>query len=327
MTMKVLITGATGFLGGYLIDECLSLGYEVLAVGRNLEVGRRLERPGVRFYQADLRDKTSLKAAFAQEPDRVVHAGALSTVWGPWQDFYESNVLGTKHVLELSQHYDVERMVFVSSPSIYAKDQDQLAVREDQAPKENHLNHYIQSKIEAERLVSSQSAVPYVIVRPRGLFGLGDTSIIPRLLSINDRLGIPIVGDGQQLVDVTCVENVAHAIGLMLENPIALEQTYNITNDQPMAFKQLLEMFFQISGEKANFRKLPAPLLSGLATGLELIYKGLHLKGEPALTRYTYNLLRYSQTLSIDKAKEELGYRPILSIEEGIRHYVQNKSD
>lgn len=327
MSRKVIITGATGFLGGYLIEECLKLGYEIIALGRNRELGLSLEGLSVRFVQADLKDKASLRSAFEQRPDKVIHAGALSTVWGPWQEFYETNVLGTKHLLELSREYGIERFVFVSSPSIYAKHQEQLAVKEDQAPKINHLNYYIRSKIEAEKLVKGQSAVPYVIIRPRGLFGVGDTSIIPRLLMINKSFGIPLIGDGQQLVDVTCVENVAYAIGLMLENPIALWQTYNITNDQPLAFKALLEKFFQISGEQAHFRNIPAPILSVLAFSFEVIYKGLGLKREPPLTRYTYNLLRYSQTLSIEKAKAELDYRPVMSIEEGISHYVKNQKN
>ncbi|MFC3927670.1 NAD-dependent epimerase/dehydratase family protein [Streptococcus caprae] len=323
--MKVLITGATGFLGGYLVKECLALGYEVIAVGRNQAIGQGLEVSYEKlvFVVADLADKASLAAAFAHQPDKVIHAGALSTVWGPWKDFYEANVLGTQHVIDWCQETGVERLVFVSSPSIYASNENQELVTEEQAPVDNRLNNYIASKIEAEKRVIA-SLVPYVIIRPRGLFGVGDTSIIPRLLAIHDKVGVPLVAGGQHLIDLTCVENVAYAIGLALEKKEAIGQVYNITNGEPMTFKATLDLFFKEKGIKGRYLSVPKWLLAGTAVVLEGVYRLFHLKGEPRLTCYTYYLLVYSQTLSIEKARRELGYHPIMTIEEGIRHYVQH---
>lgn len=323
MTKKVLITGATGFLGGYLIRECLNLGYDVVAFGRNAAKGKALEEPGVTFIQGDMSDLADLEPAFSGV-DAVVHAGALSTVWGKWEDFYQSNVLATAHVIELCQIYRVERLVFVSSPSIYAQAKHQFDIKEEEAPASNDLNLYIKSKLQAEALVKS-SGLDYVICRPRGLFGVGDTSLIPRLLQMNQRFGVPVIGNGMQMTDVTCVSNVAYAIGLMLRVPQASGQIYNITNGEPMAFKQLLSLFFDHSGSPAHFRQLPAGLLKGLAFGLEWVYRVLNRSAEPPLTRYIYYLLRYSQTLDISKAVEELGYQPRLSIEEGIKEYVAHQ--
>ena len=84
--------------------------------------------------------------------DLVVHAGALSTVWGPWEDFYQANVLGTKYVLEGCRQTGIQRLVYVSSPSIYAAPKDQLAIKESDAPEENNLNNYICSKLASEKL-------------------------------------------------------------------------------------------------------------------------------------------------------------------------------
>ena len=256
--------------------------------------------------------------------DLVVHAGALSTIWGAWEDFYHANVLGTKYVLEACRQTGIQRLVYVSSPSIYAAPKDQLAIKESDAPEENNLNNYIRSKLASEKLFKDYPDVPSIILRPRGLFGIGDTSILPRVINLSQKIGIPLIGDGRQLMDMTCVENVALAIRLGIEAPEAKGEVYNITNGEPRAFRDLLEESLTGLGYPIKYRKIPASLLSGIASSLEFIYKTLNLKGEPPLTRYTYYLLRYSQTLDISKAERELGYHPKISISEGIEQYVQD---
>ena len=320
---KVLVTGATGFLGKYVVEELVEHGYQVRAFGRNSKVGRSLENTSVSFFQGDLTKAEDLLDA-CQGMDMVVHAGALSTIWGPWDDFYQANVLGTKYVLEACRQVGMQRLVYVSSPSIYAAPKDQLAIKESDAPEENKLNNYIRSKLASEKLFNDYPDVPSIILRPRGLFGIGDTSILPRVINLSQKIGIPLIGDGRQLMDMTCVENVALAIRLAIEAPEAKGEVYNITNGEPRAFRDLLEESLTGLDYPIKYRKIPASLLSGIASSLEFLYKFLNLKGEPPLTRYTYYLLRYSQTLDISKAERELGYRPKISISEGIEQYVQD---
>ena len=319
----VLVTGATGFLGKYVIEELVEHGYQIRAFGRNSKVGRSLENSSVSFFQGDLTKADDVLEA-CKGMDLVVHAGALSTVWEPWEDFYQANVLGTKYVLEGCRQTGIQRLVYVSSPSIYAAPKDQLAIKESDAPEENNLNNYICSKLASEKLFKDYPDVPSIILRPRGLFGIGDTSILPRVINLSQKIGIPLIGDGRQLMDMTCVENVALAIRLALEAPEAKGEVYNITNGEPRAFRDLLEESLTGLGYPIKYRKLPAALLSGIASSLEFLYKTLNLKGEPALTLYTYYLLRYSQTLDISKAEKDLGYHPKISISEGIEQYVQD---
>ena len=320
---KVLVTGATGFLGKYVVEELVEHGYQVRAFGRNRAIGQSLVNASVTFIQGDLTNQEDLTKA-CQEMDMVVHAGALSTVWGPWEDFYQTNVLGTKYILETCREAKIERLVYVSSPSIYAAPRDQLDIKESDAPQENRLNNYIRSKLASEKLFKDYPDVSSVILRPRGLFGIGDTSILPRVLNLSQKIGIPLIGDGRQLMDMTCVENVALAIRLALETPQAAGEVYNITNGEPRTFRDLIEETLRGLGYPIRYRKIPAPLVSAISSSLEFIYKNLKLKGEPALTRYTYYLLRYSQTLDISKAERDLGYRPKITISEGIEQYVQD---
>ena len=321
---KVLVTGATGFLGKYVVEELSQYGYQVKAFGRNKTIGQGLENSFVTFYQGDLTEEKEIEEA-CKGMDYVVHAEALSTVWGDWEDFYKTNVLGTKYVLEACKKEKIKRLVYVSSPSIYAAAKDQLNIKEDEAPKENYLNNYIRSKLISEQLFKDYLDVPSIILRPRGLFGIGDTSILPRVLKLSQKIGIPLIKDGRQLMDMTCVENVALAIRLSLETSRANNgKVYNITNGEPREFKSLIEETLKGLDYPIKYRKIPSSLLFITASALELIYKFLKLKGEPALTRYTYYLLRYSQTLDIHKAEKELGYRPKISISEGIEKYVKN---
>lgn len=317
--MKVLVTGATGFLGKYLIEELQRQGQEVLAFGRNKKIGEALPVP---FIQGDLTDEKAVDQAVSRV-DAVIHAGALSTIWGDWEVFRSANVEGTEKVAQACLKYDIERLVFISSPSIYSSKEDRLNIPETfVAPKP--LNYYIKSKIEAEKVVAKyhERGLYTVVLRPRGLFGIGDTSIIPRLLEANQKIGIPLINEGENFVDVTCVENVAYAAYLALVAEQVNGETFNITNGEPMLFKEILDQLLEKVGVEGHFRRISFKTADRLAGLLEFFYKALPLKGEPALTHYTVATLGTSQTLDISKAKAKLAYQPRLSIEKGIEKYA-----
>lgn len=317
----VLVTGATGFLGEYLIRR-LTKKYRVLALGRNREKGKKLEEYGAVFCPGDFTRRESC-AGYFDGADYVIHAGALSTVWGEWEDFYKTNVLGTELVAALCRENGVERLVYVSSPSIYTGKEDQIGIRESQVPEGNDLNFYIKSKLMAERTLRKweKKGLETVILRPRGLIGIGDTSLVPRILSANARTGIPLFREGRNLVDLTSVENVALACELALTAEKAPGKAFNITNGEPMEFRKILEQFLSAIGEEPRYRRLPFGVVYALAGGLEWLYRTLKLAGEPPLTRYTVCTLGYAQTMDIRPAREILGYVPEKTLAESIREY------
>lgn len=317
----VLVTGATGFLGGYLIKR-LTKKYRVLALGRNWEKGKKLEEYGAVFCPGDFTRRESC-ARYFDGVDYVIHAGALSTVWGEWEDFYQANVLGTELVAALCREKGVKRLVYVSSPSIYTGKEDQTDIRESQAPERNDLNFYIKSKLMAERILRKweKKGLETVVLRPRGLIGIGDTSLVPRILSANARTGIPLFREGRNLVDLTSVENVALACELALTARKAPGKAFNITNGEPMEFRKILEQFLSAIGEEPHYRRLPFGVVYALSGGLEWLYRTLRLAGEPPLTRYTVCTLGYAQTMNIGPAREILGYVPEKTLAESIREY------
>ncbi len=317
----VLVTGATGFLGEYLVKR-LSGRYRVLGLGRNAQKGRRLEAMGAVFCPGDFTDMEGCREYF-KNVQYVIHAGALSTVWGKWEDFYSTNVLGTAAVARLCRENGVRRLVYVSSPSIYTENRDRYDIREEQAPACNDLNFYIQSKLMAEREAGrwNEAGLETVILRPRGLIGVGDTSLVPRLLRANARIGIPLFRDGGNLVDLTSVENAALACELAMKAKGAGGQVFNITNGEPAEFRALLEQFLAAIGERPRYRRLPFGMVYAGAAALERVYEALGLAGEPPLTRYTVCTLGFAQTMDISKAREILGYRPEKTLAQSIREY------
>lgn len=319
---KVLVTGATGFLGKYLVQQLIEKGYEVYALGRNETAGKKLNEMGANFCKGDLTNKNECSKYF-KNMDFVIHAGALSTVWGKWEDFKKINVEGTRNVCSLCFENKVKRMVYVSSPSIYSEKQDRFRIKEDDYNKDNELNFYIKSKILSEDVIKefTQKGLYTVTLRPRGLFGIGDTSLIPRILNANGKVGIPLFNKGANYVDITCVENVAYACVLSLEAENVSGEIFNITNGEPMEFKKILEQFLSAINEAPKYLKLPFGVGYFVASLLEFIYKTFNKSGEPILTKYTVCTLAFSQTLDISKAQQKLKYKPIKTIAEGITEY------
>lgn len=322
--MRVCVTGATGFLGKYVVELLTEKGYKVTAFGRNAVKGAELENDNVTFIKGNLESLRDVLSA-VRGCEYVVHAGALSSAWGKEKDFYNANVKGTEHILNACERYKIKRLVFISSPSIYTRSKDQHFIKENQVAWNSELNYYIQTKILAEKAIRDfkTSTFEKVIIRPRGLFGIGDTSIIPRLMRANKVIGIPVFNNGDNFVDITYVENAAHSIWLAMTVNGIDGAIYNITNDEPMAFKKILSIFLKEIGQKPRFLKLYYPVMSKIVGGIEWFYKIMKIKREPVFTRYTLMTLGFSQTLNIEKAKNELEYKPVYTIEEGIKKYAK----
>lgn len=322
--MNVLVTGATGFLGKRLAKRLAEDGHEVVGLGRNLDAGRWLEANGIRFVAADLADRDAILAA-CKDQDVVFHSGALSAPWGPYPAFYKANVQGTRHVIEGCQTHAVRRLVHVSTPSLYFNTEEKLNVSEDEPPADPPVNHYAATKRMAETLIDEAHAqgLPVVTIRPRALFGPGDTTILPRLIRANERGFLPLFGPEGPWVDVTYVDNVVEALLLCANAPDhVLGKKYNITNGEPMRMRYLLEKLFAALEVSPRFRPMRYSVAYALAGAMELAANTLRGGREPLLTRYSVNVLAKSQTLDISAARRDLGYVPRYSIDDGLAEFV-----
>ncbi len=323
---KVLITGATGFLGKYVVDEFADDGWEVTAFGRNEKVGNSLITDNVRFVKGDLASFDEISAAI-EGNEYVIHCGAMSTTWGRWKDFYSANVIGTENVARACIDKNVKKLVYVSSPSIYTSKEDRFNIKEDNYDETNELNYYIKSKIMSEKKLAeiAKDKLSYNIIRPRGLVGVGDTSIIPRLLRAGQNNGIPLLNNGCSIVDMTSVENVAYALRLCTIAENNDGAVYNITNGEPMEFKVLLDRFFKEMEIQPKYKEMNFARVFRVASVLEKFYLLFNIYDKsPIITRYLACMLAFSQTLDISKARKELNYEPQVTLEESIIRYAKN---
>ena len=322
--MKILVTGATGFLGMALARRLKTRNDEVTVLGRNPVILSTLAQAGMRPIQADLADTAAIHAA-CQGQDLVFHSGALSSAWGPARDFHLSNVIGTRNVIAGCEAGHVQRLVYVSTPSIYFRLGSRLAVREDAELPTQAANEYARTKLLAEKEIDRAFAhgLPVITIRPRAIFGEGDNAILPRLISRLKSGRLRVIGDGQNITDLTYVENVVDALLLCAEAPdTLLGRKYNITNAEPLPLWDLIKKVCQALGYEYPHSRIPYPAALGLAATLELICHLLPGQPEPLLTRYMVGVLAKSTTLDISAARHDLGYQPRISVNEGFERFV-----
>jgi nucleoside-diphosphate-sugar epimerase len=250
----------------------------------------------------------------------------MAAPWGPREQFILHNVTATQRLLDAATRAGtVRRFIHVSSPSIYFRQRDQFDIGERFSPPATWPTWYGESKWlgECEVTRPEYRHLQPVILRPRAVFGPGDNAIAPRLLAAAQRGYFPLVSGGRALIDVTCIDNVVDAVELALRAPNSLAgQAFNITNGAPLSVGALVREWFDALGVRVRYVGLPRGLGSSLAALSEWLARRRPGQPEPRITRYGLGLLSYSQTLSIDAARRELGYTPRLSTSAGIAQHA-----
>lgn len=315
--MRILVTGGTGFLGRHLVRVLLGQGHEVRVLGRNAKASAELQASGAAVVRAELTDAAAVCAACAGI-DAVFHVAALSAPWGPRASFHAVNVDGTAHVLAGCLAENVRRLIHVSSPSVVFDGHDHHLGTESAPYPARFLCAYSETKKLAEVLVreAGQRGLATTIIRPKAIFGPGDTTLLPRLLKAARQGRLPQIGDGTNCIDLTYVDNVVHALVLALHAPTASGQTYTITNGEHVRLWDLIRQVLERLGIATTLKPLPYRLVYTMAMLMELRAK--LFGGEPLLTRYTTAILGRTQTYDISAARRDLGYEPIVSIAEGV---------
>jgi len=323
--MNILVTGATGFLGGWVLSKLSDeFGRDiVVGTGRNRERGDELTRKGFRVLIGDLTDRDFIKNNLL-DFTHIIHCAAKSSLWGSYDSFYKNNVVSTKNLLE--EIKGIQKFIYISTPSIYFRFTDQFHIREDSALPEKFVNHYTSTKYLAEQEVLNFTLrkIVRVVLRPRAIIGAGDTVIVPRVIRAFNAGKLRIIGDGKNICDFTSVKNIAHAVYLAVVAADDIDgKIFNISDDNPKAIWVLLEDTLKKMGYQPTLRKINYKLVFAIASISEFTHKIFNL-GEPVLTRYGVGLLRYSQTFDITNAKQILKYKPEITTEESIDEFIKS---
>jgi len=321
--VQTLVTGASGFLGQYIVEQLVARGDRVRALVRRQAPA--LEALGVECIHGDIQELTDAKRA-CRGADVVFHVAAIAGLWGPWKHYYNTNVLGTKNVISGCQHGGVTRLVFTSSPSVTFAGRDQRGIDESAPYPTRWLAHYPHTKALAEQLVLAANGQHHLLtcaLRPHLIWGPRDQHLIPRLLDRARKGQLRQVGDGKNVIDAVYVENAAAAHLLAAESlqasSAACGKAYFITNGEPVNCWQWINEILQLAGSGAVGRHISLRAAYAAGALLEGLWTLLRRTDEPRMTRFLAAQLGTSHYFDISAAQRDLGYEPQVSMSEGIK--------
>lgn len=316
--MRVLVTGATGFLGGALVRHLGARGFEPIGLGRNEARCRALQEAGLTTIRADLSHSALHLADSIGRVDAVVHCAALSAPWGRLAAFRAANVEGTRNALDLAEALGARRFVNISSPTVYFEMKDKIAVAES-ASLRRPINAYARTKAEAEKLVRARPELGPVNLRPRGIYGAGEETLLPRLIAAARRGPLPLLRSGAAAIDLTYIDDVVAAIEAALTAGPAVEgQTFNISGGEMVPVRDLVERACAALAVPLRWKPVPFYPALLLARFAEIASLTRPVPKEPVVTPYTLGLFAFRQSLDISKAQRMLGWQPRISLEHGL---------
>jgi nucleoside-diphosphate-sugar epimerase len=315
--MRVLITGATGLLGGHLIKELQQRGEDIRALVLPIENADKLEKQGVEVVRGDITDASTLEPA-VKDVELVFHLAGMMGVWRPLADYRLVNVSGSENLYKTAQKAGVRRYVHTSSHTVYGLGYGRFltekdALRPDPDP-------YSLTKAEGDRMMRRlmlNSKVETVILRPGTFFGPGDRLHFGRMAQkMKDGKGV-IIGRGDNALPFCYVTDVVQGFLLAAYHEKAPGNVYNITNDHPLT---QLEMFNAIADAVDGVRPtrhLPyLPIYYGSIVAEKVVARVTRTK--PIVTQLGAMMFGSDNRHSIEKARRELGYAPKVELRTGI---------
>lgn len=319
--MKALVTGGGGFLGQAIVRALLAHGASVSSFSRNeYPVLRDL---GVVQRRGDLADAAAVAAA-VHGADVVFHVAAKPGLWGGFEDYYRTNVIGTQNVIAACRRHGVTRLVHTSSPSAVFNGRDMEGVDES-VPYPAHFEaHYPRTKALAEQAVraANDAQLATVSLRPHLVWGPGDNHLLPRMVARARAGQLRRIGSRPNLIDTIYVDNAADA-HLLAADRLApgaaiAGRVYFLSQGEPVPIWDMVNRLLSAVGAPAVTRTVPTWLALALAWGFETRHALANDLSEPRLTRFLVRELSTAHWFDISAARRDLGYAPAVSIDEGL---------
>ena len=325
---RILVTGGGGFLGRAIVEQLLERGEQVSTIARSDYP--EIRELGATTFQGDLGERAALDEAFANQ-DVVIHTAAKAGVWGDRADFVRSNVTATENVIDACRSHGVRKLVFTSSPSVTFDGGDAKNAGNDVPYPDEFLAHYPETKAKAEQLVLAANGPDLLTtsLRPHLIWGPRDPHLVPRVVASAKEGKLKIVGDGQNVVDITYVDNaaVAHlqALDALTSHEAAPAGTpYFISDDAPVV---LWDWINGVLGELgiAPVQKKVSPKMAFFAGSvLESAFSTFGLSGEPRMTRFVAQQLGTSHYYDMGPAKRDFSYKPLVDPTVGMQRLMQD---
>ena len=318
--MRYLVTGASGFLGGHLVDRLLEAGHPVRAHVLEPDAASRLEARGVEVRRSDLVQDGDL-APWLEGVDVVVHCAGIAAQRAAREDIWRVNVEGTKTLLAQCTRAGISRFVYISSVAVYGHAPPPVSEDAPQRP----VNLYGESKRAAEEILfrcHSESGLPAVVLRPCLIYGERDRRL-PRFLVRMSRLPfLPLPHGGRRAVALVHVSDVVQAILAASTSPRAAGSAYNVTDGELHTYRDVLDRLREITGKRPRIVPIPGAVFhAGLKVVLGLARRGRWGKSADASRDDLSESLRVfdlDSIYSIEKARKDLGFTPRVGLAEGL---------
>lgn len=322
--MRVLVTGASGFLGGHIVETVARRGHTPLALVRPSSPTAFLKTLGAELRQATLDDPAALRCAM-QGVYAVVHVAAKVHAHGFWRDFVQTTIQGTRNVLEAAIAAGVPRFIQISTVGVYGQLKPGSPPFDESCGygTPNRWNYYSRAKIEAEKLVRNaqqQDRIATTLLRPSWIYGPRDATTFDRIVAALRARRFRWIGPGDNRLSLVFATDVANAVFLTITNPKACNQVYNIAADETSPTqREFIGQICEIIGAS-----LPAAAMSAVAAHRigflsECVAHLTRYRVCPPVTRLTALLFGGDRRYNSNKIRAELGWHPAVTADEGIR--------
>ena len=325
--MKALITGGGGFLGSRIAQLLKERGDEVTVLGRRAYPHH--EQAGIRTIQTDIRESTAIRQA-CEGMETVFHVAAIPGIWARRKIFQDINVGGTRNVIDACKNAGVSRLVHTSTPSVVFGESPLCGVDESQPYPQQYLADYPETKAAAERMVlaANSAALSTIALRPHLIWGPGDPHLIPRVIDRARRGQLRIVGDGENLVDITFIDNAAEAhlraADALTPKAACAGRAYFISQGEPVKLWPWLNGILVELGIPPVERTISYNAARRAGAVLEAVHRVFCPSREPRMTRFLASQLAYSHYFNISAARADFGYEPRVSTSEGLAKLIRS---
>ena len=324
MPSRVLLTGATGFVGSHVAEALVRRGDTVRTLARAGSDTAFLESLGVGVIRGDLTDADALKRA-VEGCDVVVNCAAKVGDWGRVDGYRAVNVEGLRNLLDAVLGRPLRRFVHVSSLGVYAA-RHHYATDETEPLPNDHIDGYTQSKVEAERLALQyhrKQQVPVTILRPGFVYGPRDRTVLPRLADRLKERSVMYIARGRYALNTTYVGNIADAVLLAIDAPadVCVGEVFNITDGEFVSKRRFFETVADGTGLKRprGFPPVPVWLARVMANWREGVFRRKNKPHPPRITQAQLKFAGLNLDFSIAKARTKLGYTPRVLFDEGMK--------
>jgi nucleoside-diphosphate-sugar epimerase len=319
MTATAFVTGGSGFIGGRLIARLKAEGWSVRALARSDRSADAVRQRGAEPVRGDISNADSIRAG-ADGCSHAFHAAAHVGDWGPRSDFVRDNVLGTHNALAGTADAGVSRFVHVGTEAALLAGEPLVNVDESAPLRPDSPSLYPSTKAMAEQAVRQANRpgeFETVVVRPRFVWGPGDTTVLPGLSEAVRSGQFRWIGGGRHRTSTTHVDNVIEGLWLGATRG-APGAAYFVTDGEPVVFRDFVTKLLATQGLEPGDGELPLPVATAIAVGGEAAWRRLPLPGSPPITRMVLWLSSQECTIDISRARAELGYAPVKSIDDGL---------